>query len=322
LSEPAPVLDIADLHKSFRTGFRRRRVDAVRGISLSVKAGEIFGFLGPNGAGKSTTIKVCVGLMRPTRGEVRLFGKSVASSAVRARLGFLPEQPYFYDYLTARETLRFYGSLCGMDRSTMDRRIDEVLALVGLSDTGKKRLRQFSKGMVQRVGIAQAIQHDPDLVILDEPLSGLDPIGRREIRDVMVSLAAAGKTVFFSSHILSDIETICDRVAIIHQGRIRCAGTLDDLLDRGRLVAEVVCTGGGPGLRETVTPLALTVEPVGATLRAVADRARVDAIIDAARRCGAEIHSVTSRRESLEDLFMREAVGSTPARPQPPEGRP
>ena len=300
-----PVIEVRDLHKVFPVGFRRRKVYAVRGISFQVQPGDIFGFLGPNGAGKTTSIKVLTGLIRPSRGEVRLFGRDVEDLQVRQRLGYLPEQPYFYDYLTPVELLDHFGRLFGVPAATRARRIDELLAAVGLRDARTRTLRKFSKGMLQRVGIAQALINDPDLVMLDEPLTGLDPIGRKEIMDLVLSLKERGKTVFFSSHILSDIERVCDRVAILRAGTLVAHGTLDELLTREGLLVEIefaLPAGVEPA------PAFEVVERLGGRLRGHVDEGRVEATLSALIQQGARIHSVVRRRQSLEDLFLSEAI--------------
>ena len=300
-----PVIEVRDLHKVFPVGFRRRKVYAVRGISFEVRQGDIFGFLGPNGAGKTTSIKVLTGLIRPSQGQVRLFGRDVEDLDVRQRLGYLPEQPYFYDYLTPVELLDHVGRLFGVPGALRARRIDELLAAVGLRDARSRTLRKFSKGMLQRVGIAQALINDPELVMLDEPLTGLDPIGRKEIMDLVLSLKERGKTVFFSSHILSDIERVCDRVAILRAGQLVAHGTLDELLTREGLLVEIEFQLP-PNVEPSVAFDAL--EHLGGRLRGQVDEARVEPTLSALIQQGARIQSVVRRRQSLEDLFLREAI--------------
>jgi ABC-2 type transport system ATP-binding protein len=304
----SPVIEVHDLHKVFPVGFRRRKVYAVRGITFEVRPGDIFGFLGPNGAGKTTSIKVLTGLIRPSAGHVKLFGRDVEDLAVRQRLGFLPEQPYFYDYLTPVELLDHVGRLFGLPRALRAARIDELLAAVGLRDARSRTLRKFSKGMLQRVGVAQALINDPDLLILDEPLSGLDPIGRKEIMDLVLAQKERGKTVFFSSHILSDIERVCDRVAILRAGRIVAAGTLDELLTReGQLVEIEFTTQSGAAPDAAGLPLG-AISRLGSHFRAQIDDAAVEPTLTHLIGQGARILSVVRRRESLEDLFLREAI--------------
>jgi ABC-2 type transport system ATP-binding protein len=224
------VVQIDQLRKVFKVGFWGRRVTAVDGVSLEVQRGEVFGFLGPNGAGKTTTIKILMGLIYPSGGRATLFGQSIGDPSAKAKVGFLPESPYFYDYLTSREFLRFYGHLFGLLGTALEKRIDELLELVGMTHARDLQLRKFSKGMLQRVGIAQALINDPELVILDEPMSGLDPIGRKEVRDLILRLKESGKTVMFSSHILHDAELLCDRVAMIMKGKLVACGHVSELI--------------------------------------------------------------------------------------------
>jgi ABC-2 type transport system ATP-binding protein len=261
----------------------------------------VFGLLGQNGAGKTTTLKLVLGLLRPDRGEVRLFGRPPSDPAARARVGYLPENPYFYDYLTAEEFLDFYGRLQGLSRDARRARVRAALERVGLAERASTPLRKFSKGMVQRLGLAQAIQHDPELVILDEPMSGLDPIGRREVRDLILDLRRAGRTVCFSSHILQDAEMLCDRVAILDRGRLRSAGKLADLVSSAVRWFEVSLRG---------TPPPGPFEPVSSSgdehLLRVPDVSGLTALLAAAARTGAQVLSVWPRRETLEDLFLRE----------------
>ena len=301
------MLEFVDLAKEFRLGLQLTRVQAVRGVSLSVKAGEIFGYLGPNGAGKTTTMKMAMGLIQPSAGSVKLFGRTMQDPMIRSRVGYLPEHPYFYDYLSATEILDFYAELYGLDRSTRRRRVGELLELVGLSHAAHRTLRRFSKGMLQRVGIAQAIINDPDLVILDEPLSGLDPMGRKEVRDIIVSLREQGKTVFFSTHILHDIETICDRVALLIQGKLEKVGPLDTLLSEGTSEVDISARQVSA---ETLTSLgegALNVETLGATTTFTVKEVEVGEYLDTLLKSGARILEVQARRQSLEALFVHEA---------------
>src|SRR6202051_856875 len=224
------AIEILDLEKSYQVGFWRKRAKvALRPLRLTVEEGEVFGYLGPNGAGKTTTLKMLMGLVFPTAGTARILGREWTDREVKAHIGFLPEQPYFYDYLTAHELLDYYGQLSGVPAKNRKQRIDEVVHRVGLNDVTGVQLRKFSKGMLQRAGIAQAILHDPKVVFFDEPMSGLDPMGRREVRELMEQLKQEGKTVFFSTHILSDAEALCDRVAIINKGELRGVGAVAEL---------------------------------------------------------------------------------------------
>src|SRR6478735_10150129 len=238
------AIEILGLEKTYSVGFWRKRPKrALHPLHLNVEEGEIFGFLGPNGAGKTTTLKMLMGLVFPSGGSARILGMDVNDPRVKAQVGFLPEQPYFYDYLTARELLEYYGQLSGVEAKRRSSRVNEVLQRVGLPDVGGVQLRKFSKGMLQRVGIAQAILHDPKVLFFDEPMSGLDPLGRREVRDLMEQLKQEGKTVFFSTHILSDAEALCDRVAIIHKGELRGEGAVEELTSTVQGKVEVIWQG-------------------------------------------------------------------------------
>jgi ABC-2 type transport system ATP-binding protein len=290
------VLSASHLAKTYRLGFLRKRVEAARDVSLEVHRGEIFGFLGPNGAGKTTTIKMLMGLVKPTSGSAEVMGRPVPDLAAKRRVGYLPESPYFYDYLSPLEFLDFCGALCDLPRAVRARRSRELLERVGLAHAADRPMRKFSKGMLQRAGIAQALVHDPDLVVLDEPTTGLDPLGRKDVRDLMTELKGAGKTVFFSTHILSDAELLCDRVAIVVDGVVRDVGPLAQLLSPRLLGSEVITRPPGG------------VEPVLTKLLPDAD---VGAFLSAALARGEVIEAVNPRRESLEDLFVREAKTSS-----------
>ena len=298
------AIEILGLEKTYSIGFwRKRPKHALRPLDLKVEEGEIFGFLGPNGAGKTTTLKLLMGLIFPTAGSARILGMELDDPRMKAQIGFLPEQPYFYDYLTARELLEYYGQLSGVEGKLRSSRVNEVLQRVGLPDVGGVQLRKFSKGMLQRAGIAQAILHDPKVVFFDEPMSGLDPMGRREVRDLMAQLKEEGKTVFFSTHILSDAEALCDRVAIIHQGELRGVGAVADLTSSVHGKVEVVWQG-------TTVPASL--RALGAechvtrdTVRAMLSEANQDAAIEALRRERLRLVSVTPVRTSLEDYYLQ-----------------
>ena len=225
-----PVVYTKDLQKIFKDFWRRPRARAVDGINLELHKGEVYGLLGPNGSGKSTTIKVLLGLLHPDGGEVKVLGKNPRDVAVKRKIGYLPEESYLYPYLDAKETLRFYATLFGLEGSMREKRIDELLEMVGLSHTGRRRVGEFSKGMARRIGLAQALINDPDLVILDEPTSGLDPLGTRQVKDIVRALAEKGKTVLLSSHLLADVEDVCERITILYGGKVQASGPIRELL--------------------------------------------------------------------------------------------
>ncbi|HLQ50929.1 MAG TPA: ABC transporter ATP-binding protein [Terriglobales bacterium] len=298
------AIEILGLEKTYSVGFWRKKPKyALRPLNLTIQEGEIFGFLGPNGAGKTTTLKLLMGLIFPTAGSARILGMEVDDPLMKAQIGFLPEQPYFYDYLTARELLDYYGQLSGVDPKQRSRQVNEVLQRVGLPDAGAVQLRKFSKGMLQRVGIAQAILHHPKVVFLDEPMSGLDPMGRREVRDLMEQLKLEGKTVFFSTHILSDAEALCDRVAIINQGELQGVGAVADLTSGVHGKVELVWQG--PAVPAALRALGAECHVTGETVRAILSEANQDAAIEALRRERLRLVSVTPVRTSLEDYFMQ-----------------
>lgn len=291
------------LEKSYSVGFwRKRQVAGLKPLTLAVEQGEVFGYLGPNGAGKTTTLKLLMGLIFPTAGSARILGTDIADPRVKSRIGFLPEQPYFYDYLTAAELLEYYARLSGVQAKDRKRRIEKILARVGMTHSARTQLRKFSKGMLQRVGIAQALLHDPQVIFLDEPMSGLDPLGRREVRDLIDSLKDEGKTVFFSTHILSDAEALCDRVAVLHKGELRGVGTVDELTSRAVGKVEILFQG-----LEPITLLqawGAECHATGDMVRAVIAETRQDAALDEIRRRGARLISLTPVRATLEDYFI------------------
>jgi len=298
-----PAIEILGLEKTYLVGFWRKRPKrALSPLHLAVEDGEVFGFLGPNGAGKTTTLKLLMGLVFPTRGTARILGRPWTDPEVKAQIGFLPEQPYFYDYLTAHELLDYYGQLSGVPARDRKRRIEEVLGRVGLTDIKGLQLRKFSKGMLQRVGIAQAILHNPKLVFLDEPMSGLDPLGRREVRDLIEQLKREGKTVFFSTHILSDAEALCDRVAIIHLGELRGVGAVEDLTSGVEGKVEVMWQG--TQIPASMQALGAECHVTGDAVRAVLHENQQDAAIDALRREHIRLIAVTPLRTSLEAYFV------------------
>ena len=296
------TIEISGLEKTYTVGFWRKQPKrALHPLTLNIEDGEIFGFLGPNGAGKTTTLKMLMGLVFPTGGSARVLGMDVNDPRVKAQIGFLPEQPYFYDYLTGRELLEYYGRLAGLGGKDLSQRVQEMLGRVGLPDVGGVQLRKFSKGMLQRVGIAQSILHDPKVVFLDEPMSGLDPVGRREVRDLMEQLKREGKTVFFSTHILSDAEALCDRVAVIHLGELRGVGAVAQLTSSVQGKVELVWQGALPS---ALKALCADAHVTGDTARAVIAEESLDAAIDALRRERLRLISVTPVRNTLEQYFV------------------
>jgi ABC-2 type transport system ATP-binding protein len=297
------ALEIQDLSKTYSVGFWKKRPRCVlKPLSLSVQEGEVFGYLGPNGAGKTTTLKVLMGLVYPTTGTARIFGRSIDDTSAKLDIGFSPEQPYFYDHLTAQELLEYYGQLSGIPAAERKRRAGATLARVGLKDIELLQLRKFSKGMLQRVSLAQAILHDPKFLFLDEPMSGLDPIGRREVRDLIQELKDEGKTVFFSTHILSDAETLCDRVAILNQGELRGIGIVRELLSGAGNDVEIVWHG--QVARAELERMGAKVRISGDIAHAVVPEAQLDPALDTLRKSNARIESVNPVRPSLEDFFI------------------
>ena len=298
-----PAIEIIGLEKTYHVGFWRSRAKrALHPFDLSVTEGEIFGFLGPNGAGKTTTLKLLMGLVFPTAGTARILGMGLDDPRMKAQIGFLPEQPYFYDHLTARELLTYYGQLSAVNSRELPAKVSAALEQVKLTESANIQLRKFSKGMLQRAGIAQAILHDPKVVFLDEPMSGLDPMGRREVRNLIEGLKAAGKTVFFSTHILSDAEALCDRVAILHQGELRGVGAVADLTASVHGNVEIVWHG--TRIPPAINPLLKECHAAAETMRVVVADSSQDAVLDGLRREGLRLISVTPVRTSLEDYFV------------------
>mgnify|MGYP001131209536 CR=1 FL=1 len=298
----ATVLKIGNLHKAFNVGFIPKKREILKGISFSVEAGEIFGYLGPNGAGKTTTLKCALGLIFPDQGEIEILGHPHLSLQGKERLGYLPENPYFYEYLTGAEFLDFYARLFLLEKKEKEERIRSLLQLVGLERAAHLQLRKFSRGMLQRIGLAQALINDPVLVFLDEPLGGLDPLGRKELRDVIIRLKQEGKTVFLCSHILQDIEMICDRVAILVGGRVISQGALQDLVSEKILYTEVTLSG------LSVSDLEGLGEPVSShgdrVMLKVFQEDNIEGLVALVHDKKARIHSLVPRTETLEDIFV------------------
>ncbi len=300
------VVRVEGLVKDFRPGLGLRAKRILDGISITVHENEIYGFVGPNGAGKTTTLKTLMGLIRPTAGSATILGHDIRESAFRKHVGFLPEVSYFYDYLTGSEFLDFYARLSGLSRAERPARIEQLLGWVGLSHAADARLRTYSKGMLQRIGIAQALIHDPQVVFLDEPMSGLDPLGRKEIRDLILRLKRDGKTVFMNTHILSDVEMVCDRVAIIVKGKIRYEGRIEEFIAEENKQSDIVFSSLAPEFAARLE------QQYGCELRGHGQQveARVlekhtNEVLQAAITEGVSIASVSPVRVSLESIFLK-----------------
>ncbi len=300
------ALAVEGVNKSFKSHLSIRTYRIIKELSFHVDRGEIFGFIGPNGAGKTTTIKMIMGLIFPDNGKIEIFGKDPINATARERIGFLPETPSFYEYLTGEEFLNFYGQLFGLEESMRKKRTKQLLSLVGLSGKSTLRLRKYSRGMIQRIGFAQALLNDPDLLILDEPMSSLDPIGRREFRDIIIDLKKRGKTIFFSSHILQDAEMICDHVAIVQEGTIKLQGKLNDLLSPRIKFWDVVFSHPDPAKlkvnRETLSTEA------GKHLVRIMTEKDLRSFTGELEGSGGRMISITPNRETLEDLFINEVA--------------
>jgi len=303
------VIEFIQLTKDYEVGFlKKRKVRALDRLTLGVHRGEIFGFLGPNGAGKTTTLKLLMRLIFPTEGSARILGNPIDVVSTRSRIGYLPENPYFYDYLSGRELLEYTGALFGLSSKEAASRSTELLEIVGLdSDRANRQLRKYSKGMLQRIGIAQALVNDPEIVFMDEPMSGLDPIGRREVRDLLLSLREQGKTVFFSSHILSDVEALCDRAAILSRGKLVKCGTVTELTGIEDSTLEVVAVGIDASAFGRFSRMVSSLESATATPNGVhlvlRDDTQIDDTLALIRECGGKLVSINPRRASLEDVF-------------------
>lgn len=308
------VIALQSVSKTFAIGFWRKRIQAVKDLSLSVHRGEVFGLIGPNGAGKTTTIKVICSLIAPSQGAVRVFGAPASSVSCRKRMGFLPEISHYYNYLTATEILEFYAQLYQLDKATRKTRIPALLDRVGLGNSGHKRLGQFSKGMLQRLGLAQALIGDPQLVILDEPQSGLDPFGRKDVADIIAQCRDEGRTVFFSSHILPDVERICDRVALLKQGSLLQVGSLEELLGNQQRF-HLQCSGTlDAQLQQTLLSLHIDLSPINDTtnshqLSFTPKNIAPNDLLTLLITHNMQITQFTQERENLESLFVRLSQG-------------
>lgn len=306
-----PIASVKDLQKTYRVGFLRKRVEALRKISFDVYAGEVFGIVGHNGAGKTTTIKILTGLMKASGGEVKLFGKPVEDAKIRLRLGYLPEGPYFYEHLNIYELLRYYGNLHNLDARTIRERSAELIERVGLSHASSRPIKSYSKGMRQRAGLAQALINNPDLIILDEPQSGLDPIGRKEVRDLIFQLKEQGKTIIFSSHILPDVEAVCDRIALFAQGRVVQQGALHEIMDRRTTSIEVLVTQIDKSDCVTLPSLKRLDERATSLYLYFSPEQDLMDVLSKLKALGGQIKSVTPVREALEEVFMKSGLPNT-----------
>jgi ABC-2 type transport system ATP-binding protein len=334
------VIDLKNVTKQYRG-----RVRALQGVALTVRKGEVFGLLGPNGAGKSTLIKIMMTVVRATTAEGTILGHRVGHKPTLARVGYLPEHHRFPRYLTGRQTLEFFAALSGVDRPTRRRRSAELIETVGMTSWADKKVGAYSKGMMQRIGLAQALVNDPDLVLLDEPTDGVDPVGRKDIRDVLLRMRDAGKTVFINSHLLSELESVCERVAILVGGRVARQGTMDDLTAaRQRYEIELACEAGDNAVvHAALLPLLVELSPAmpttpvrtaklrggagvgvgveiehGSIRVGTTDALVIQDLIDAARSAGLTIKRVQPVRPSLEDLFMEAVIDGSTGRSLPP----
>lgn len=305
------IIEIENLTKDYEVGFwKKKKVRALDNLTLSVESGQIFGFLGGNGAGKTTTIKILMSLIFPTQGSAKILGSNISDVKMRSRIGYCPENPYFYDYLTARELMMYFGELFGFDKTKSKQKTEELLTKVGLEEKSwDKQLRKFSKGMLQRTGLAQSLINDPEIVFMDEPMSGLDPIGRREIRELIAELREKGTTVFMSTHILSDIEALCDNVAIMRKGKLSATGKLDDLLiAQGENQGFEINLKGISAdiLQQTFSDIhniEIQAKPNGANIQ-VSDESNIEKILEKTRKAGGKLVSIQPVKQSLEELFV------------------
>ncbi len=298
------IVEVSNLNKVYRSGFwLNRKIASLKNFSLNVYEGETFGMLGPNGAGKTTLLKILLGITRPTSGKAFLLGKPIGDRKVKQRIGYLPENAYYYNFLTGWEILEFTAGLFQIPKSIQKKRINELLDLVGLDKNSacKKQLRQYSKGMVQRIGMAQALINDPDVVFLDEPMSGLDPIGRFQVRNIILLLKKQGKTIFFNSHILADVEKICDRIAILARGELLCVGSLDSILGTTNSYQVVVQTEYGDKLKDWLDKLSYENDYWSGELQG-----NICDFINTVDKINGKIISINLTRGNLEDFFIRQ----------------
>jgi ABC-2 type transport system ATP-binding protein len=318
-SDRMHAIEISGLTKEYRVGFLRTGTKrALNSLNLQVERGEVFGLLGPNGAGKTTTLKVLFRLVFPTSGTARILGRELTDTSMHQRVGYLPENPYFYEHLSPEELLHYSGRLFGLGRDELRRRINQLLDRVGLSASRHVPLRRFSKGMVQRAGIAQALINNPDVVFLDEPMSGLDPVGRREVRDLVLQLREEGKTVFFCTHILSDAEALCDRVAILNGGQLQGCGELRQILSLGASLTELTLDNPPSGILEELKPLVFSMVRTGDRMRLeIQEEASIEKILSICLRAKVKVISLNPVKMSLEDYFLSKVSPDVPRASRP-----
>jgi ABC-2 type transport system ATP-binding protein len=305
------IIEIENLTKDYEVGFwKKKKVRALDDLSLTVEGGQIFGFLGGNGAGKTTTIKILMRLLFPSAGAAKILGHDISDVKIHSRIGYCPENPYFYDYLTARELMNYFGELFGLDSGKRKQKTEELLNKVGLDEKDwNKQLRKFSKGMLQRVGLAQSLINEPEVVFLDEPMSGLDPIGRREVRELIAELREKGTTVFMSTHILSDIEALCDNVAILRKGRLAATGNLDELLTQSgetqtfEINVKNVSAENLKDKLEKIDGAEVSAKANGANIQ-ITEEKDIDKVLQITREAGGKLVSVQPVKQSLEELFV------------------
>lgn len=312
------VIEIENLSKDYEVGFwKKKKVRALDGLTLNVAPGQIFGFLGGNGAGKTTTIKILMSLLFPTSGNAKILGQDITNVKMHQHIGYCPENPYFYDYLTARELMLYFGELFGLDAPERKNRCETLLSRVGLEERDwDKQLRKFSKGMQQRVGLAQSLINDPQIVFMDEPMSGLDPIGRREVRELIAELRDQGKTVFMSTHILSDIEALCDEVAILRKGKLAATGKLDELLLESGQTQQFEITAKGTtaeaiaGALSKVSQAEVSAKGTGVTIT-LSDENEIEKVLSEMKKAGGKLVSIQPVKQSLEDLFVEKTESAS-----------
>jgi len=300
------IIRTENLSKEFRTPFACKKIFALTDFCLEIMSGEVFGFLGPNGAGKTTTFKLFLGLLHPTHGKIFLWGENHDKIELKSKIGFLPESPYFYNYLKAKEYLHLSGQLFGITFKKRQRKVDSLLELVGLKDHKNALIKTYSKGMLQRLGLAQALINDPELLILDEPMSGLDPLGRKEVRDIILELKAQGKTIIFSTHILSDVETVCDRVGIIIKGRLKDCGPIENLLKPKLKSFELYIKGLAIETINNLRDQTLSLIQRGEETFIRVEEGKVNDLLHDLLKKGGELLSLIPQKETLEDLYVNQ----------------